>query len=166
MKIKNIIFSWDLAFTIILTILTYCFFPTNLKNELTKDIFGVGISILSIVFSVFFAALAIIISSGDNEFINFIESNGNHFTKIITSFKYSLLLLFLGLLYSVIVYTYTSNLLSNKILLQSKWILIIFVFIFFYGLFASVNSTLDAIKYAEFRTRFLLIIQKKSVDKN
>ncbi|PKL77267.1 MAG: hypothetical protein CVV25_14800 [Ignavibacteriae bacterium HGW-Ignavibacteriae-4] len=162
MKIRNVIFSWDFSFTVIVTILCYCFFPNSLNCELTKDIYSVGISVLSIVFSVFFAALAIIISSGDNDFINFIESNGNHFTKIIASFKFSLVLLFIGLLYSILVYTFTSNQIVNDNVLQSKWILTIFAFIFFYGLFASLNSTLDAIKYAEFRTRFSLIKKNSS----
>ena len=52
-------------------------------------------------------------TSGDDEFVHFLEENGD-FTAIVDTFRFSLLLLFGALVYSIIVYIYTSVELYSK----------------------------------------------------
>jgi len=156
MKIKNIIFSWDLIISLFISAIVLCFLPKQIPVKLSKDLYGVGISVLSIVFSVFFAALAIIMTAGDNKFVKFLEEEGDY-RRIVDTYKITLLILFIALIYSIIIYGFTSLLIAKEVQVQNKCYLVIFTFLFGYGLFASVNSTLDSIKYAQYRARFISI---------
>lgn len=134
---------------IVAYVLPYC-----VSNEFAHDLYGIGISVLSIVFSVYFAALAIIISSSDDDFVRFLEEEGDYIA-IISTFEFSLAALFVALFYSLIMYAFTSAWISYKFESQPYWWLGIFTFLFLYGLFAALNSTRDSITYAKFRTRYL-----------
>jgi K+-sensing histidine kinase KdpD len=153
MKLKDLIY-WDLLLALVLAVLLGFILPDNIDNSFASTIYGVGISVLSIIFSVFFAALAIIISSGDNDFIHFLEENGDY-SIIINSFRFSLILLFISLIVSIIMFVITSLWQSNNIATQPKIVLALFTFIFSYSLFVTANSSLDALKYAERRVIFI-----------
>lgn len=158
MKLKNIIVSRDFLGALCVALIASAIFFPSVKNEFAKDLYSVDISVLSIVFSVYFAALAIIISSGDNEFIHYLEKNG-YYGVIVNSFKFSLLALFVALIYSCFIYTLTAFWVSNNLADQNTTYLFLFVFLFLYGLFATAISSLDAIKYSEYRVKFLLLRQ-------
>jgi len=160
MKIKAIFISWDLILSVMIAVLFYLLLPNLIDIAFAKDLYGIGISVLSIVFSVYFAALAIIISSGDNEFVKFLEEDENLYSELIFTFKFSLIILFIALIYSILLYIQCSFKISQNIKLQSSVFLVIFTFLFFYGLFASLNATFDSIKYAKYRTKFLLLTKK------
>jgi 2-keto-4-pentenoate hydratase len=51
--------------------------------------------------------------------------------------------------------------LSTTTFVYPKLNFLVFAFIVLYALFATANSSIDAIKYAEFRARFLEIIDNK-----
>lgn len=157
--LKKIIWSWDIGLAFIIALLIYYVAPENVSVQFAQDAYSIGVSVLSIIFSVFFAALAIIMSATDNEFIRFLEKD-NSFTRIINTFRVSLLILFLALLYSLLLYCWTSYSIVNCNKLQSKWFIVIFAFLFSYGLFASVQSISDAITYSKYRTRFLMSKKK------
>lgn len=71
-KLKMIV-GFDLILSlVIVTALILCL-PGDLSNSFSRDIYNVGISVLSIVFSIFIAALGIIMSSGSDDFIAFLE---------------------------------------------------------------------------------------------
>jgi len=164
-KLKQIVISWDFGISLLLTIISSQILASSVSSEFAKDIYGVGISVLSILFSVYFAALALIITSGDDDFVHFLEEEGDY-TGIIDTFKFSLLSLFSALVYSILVYTFTSAQIYQQHLgkpytSQSEVFLWIFIFLFSYGLFAALNSTLDSITYAVFRTKFLRSKQRK-----
>lgn len=128
--------------------------------DLAKEILGVSISTLAIVFSVFFAALAVLITAGDNEFVRFLQEDGSY-TEIIWTFKFSLLILFFALIVSIVLFVVV---LSYGDLGQTfyfpRWMLAIFVFITVYALFVAASSSLDAIKYAEYRAKYLEITRQ------
>lgn len=166
MKIKQIVVSWDFLVAVLISVITAYIFPGDISNNFAKDIFSIGISVLSIVFSVYFAALAIIISSGDNKFIQFLEDDGGHYSILIGTFKFSLMVLFIALIISLLFYGYSSSISEKKQVLQPSWMFILFLFMFLYGLFATLCSTLDAIKYAKFRTRFLLAERENKCNDN
>jgi hypothetical protein len=160
-KIKNIIFSWDFVTAFCISVAAYFGLARNVANELCKDIYNVGISVLSIVFSVYFAALAIIISSSDDDFVRFLEEVGDY-TRLIATFRYTLALLFGSLFYSIIMYSITAVLINDQRLGQPKFFLSLFTFLFSYSLFAAVSVTIDAIQYAKYRSKFLSIKKKEN----
>jgi hypothetical protein len=159
MKIKDIFYSWDFILALLSSILILILLPYRIANEFAHDIYGIGISVLSIVFSVYFAALAIMIASSDDDFIRFLEEEGDY-TAIISTFKFSLLILFVALLYSLAIYTVSSAQLAMDCKNQPFWWFVIFTFLFLWGLFAAANSTYDSITYAKFRTKFLSLKNK------
>jgi hypothetical protein len=154
MKLRNILWSWDFIFSVLATGLVYLILPHWVSSDFAKDLYSVGISVLSIVFSVYFAALAIIMSSSDDAFIRFLEQK-NQYTTIIQSFELSLAVLFIALIYSITIYASTSYWISKQCADQRVWWLVVFTFLFFYGILTAASSTLNAITYSKFRSRFL-----------
>jgi hypothetical protein len=153
--ILSIVLCWDFLGAAALTLGTCLFLlPGDIKNEFARDIYGIGVSVLSIVFSVYFAALAIIISSSDDDFVAFLEEGG-HYSVILWSFKWTLLCLFVALVYSIIVYALSSSWLSVNVGSQSKWFFVPFIGLFSYSLFAAFNAVLDSLKYSRFRVMFV-----------
>ena len=152
--IRYIIISLDFFGSIFIGVLAYQTIPDNVSNTFAKDLYGIGISVLSIIFSVYFAALSIIISSSNDDFVSFLDRDGKYKT-LINAFRYSLTVLFVALMYSIAMYTYAALLIEKNITTQIKILLSSFSFAFFYGLFAALTATLDSIKYALTRTKFL-----------
>ncbi len=58
---------------IVLAIVSAIFLPSCVSNDLVAGYYSIGISVLSIVFSIYFAALAIIIASPPDDFVKFME---------------------------------------------------------------------------------------------
>jgi len=153
-KIKQIIISWDiwLAFTISLG--TTLFLPYRIPINFAYDIYFMGLTILSIVFSIFFASLAIIIASSHDEFVIFLEEEGQ-FTTLIETFRFTLILLFLALIISIILYTYRSYSKAQGYVDQCKFFFSVFSFMALYALFGVVTATGESITYSNYRSRFL-----------
>jgi hypothetical protein len=160
MKLKDILLSCDFLCAVIIAVFIAIISPYWLPNEFVKDLYSIGISVLSIIFSVFFAALAIMMSSSDDEFVVFLEEEGDY-TKIIASFEVSLGIIFVALMYSIIIYGITSYWFVNKHINQQYYWLSIFCFLFLYGLFAVANSALDSMIFSKYRTRFINIRKSK-----
>src|ERR1035438_2279483 len=123
MRIRRVILSPDLIASVLLSFITAVFCPSLISISMAKDFYGVGISVLSIVFSVFFAALAIIMSAGDNEFVAFLHENGAY-SEIIWNFRFTVLILFSSLLISLAEYSYVGFRLAHKAEWHSKWFFI------------------------------------------
>lgn len=157
MKVREFMVSPDFLVAAIVAIASAVTLPDFVKGSFSKDLYSTVIAVLSIIFSVYFAAFAIIITSSDNDFIRFMEEE-NDFTALIGHFKFTLGSLFVALIYSIASYVCTSYSLSSQPdALQSKWFLVAFAFLASYSLVATALSVLDAIKYAQFRARFLNI---------
>jgi ABC-type uncharacterized transport system fused permease/ATPase subunit len=129
--------------------------PARISAEFTKDIYGVAISVLSIIVSVYFAALAIILSSGDNEFIKFLEEEEKLYTSLITTFKFTLTAIFSTLVLSIVLYGFTSYKLPDKGYLQHRSIFIAFASAFSYSLVSVILSVIDAMQYSKYRSKFI-----------
>ena len=159
--VSDFILCWDFLTSLFVASILYYLLPSTISNAFSRDVYGIGISVLSIVFSVYFAALAIIISSSDDDFVDFLEEQGSY-TGIISTFRSSLFILFIALLFSLFIYALTSAWIASGVNpgqtgFQSKKYFVAFVFLFFYGLFCALNATLDSIKYALSRARYLKI---------
>ena len=164
MKISNIILSWDFVIAIVLTLITALILPSYLELEFCKSFYSTGITVLSIIFSIFFAALAIIMASSDNDFIEFLEENGD-FTALLDTFKITLVMLFISLIYSIVLFVITDyNLTSLKCQSdQHKTFFLVFEFLFCYSLLATGLSVKDTIIFSNFRARYL---SRKNQNKN
>ncbi|MBM7855043.1 hypothetical protein JOC37_001426 [Desulfohalotomaculum tongense] len=163
MKLKNIFLCWDFITATAITLILWLLLPSSVAGTFAKDIYGIAIPVLSIVFSVYFAALAIIISSGDNDFISFLEEDGSY-TEIINSFKYSLIITLISLVFSILLFGFTSYKLILSILSQNKNLFAVFVFLFSYSLFTVFNSSMDAITYVKYRIKFTEIKRQRQRD--
>lgn len=162
-KYKAVLVSWDIFASIALGLLTFFVLPEYLNIVFTKSFYSIGISVLSIIFSLFFAALAIIMSSSDNDFIQFLEEK-NNFTGLLWTFKYTLALLFISLIYSIVFYTISEYLIENS---KANWemhklIFVIFEFLFCYSMLATFLAVLDTIQFSKFRAVFLSNRNKSS----
>jgi uncharacterized protein YacL len=160
MKISNIIKSWDIWLALLVTITVAVLLPGQIKSNFAKEAYFVGLSVLAIIFSIFFASLAIIMSSSHDDFVSFLEEK-KQYTAIIATFRYTLVLLFIALLISIIFYIYTSYLVSQGNQYQSKWWFVCFSFVALYALLAVVMSTGDTISYSKYRARFVEIKRKR-----
>lgn len=154
MKARDILCCWDIWTSLIISIVISLIMPDYIDLEFVKDLYGIAISILSIIFSLYFAALAIIITSGDDSFIIFLE-NDDIYTGVINTFKFTLILTFFSLILAICLYFSSSFFLSLECEQQSIFVLGGFSFFFLYSLFAVYNATLDAIRYAKKRIEFL-----------
>lgn len=162
MKVKDIILYWDFVIAAITTLFSALFIPIWIKAEFAQTFYNIGITVLSIVFSLFFAALAIIMSSSDNEFIIFMEEK-KRFTRLLNSFKFVLIILFLSLIYSIVLYQCTDYVvkLYKETAVQHKVFFSIFQFLFSYSLLATGFCVLDVITFSNYRTRFLDVLKKE-----
>lgn len=153
--LKSIFISWDFIVAIVVAIALYFLLPSLVPAKIVKPIYEVSISVLSVIFSVFFAALAVLITAGDNEFVRFLEEEGLY-KKIIFTFKVTLILLFIAMLFSIVSFVTILPYTETDIkFMYSKEMIVLFSFFTLYALFASINSTMDAIKYAEYRAAYL-----------
>lgn len=159
-KINMVALSWDTLLAL-LVVATVCFFlPSKIPADFTTSFYGVGISILSIVFSLFFAALAIIMSSSDTDFIEFLEEDRS-FSDLMFTFYITLSALFISLIYSVAIYSYTDFWIKKPgikppFLISKIWFLI-FVWLFSYSLAATFLAVMDTVKFTKMRIAFMQI---------
>lgn len=160
-KIRIFVWSWDTLFASLGALVVFYALPGRMDSSFAMNILSVGISVLSIVFSVFFASLTFIISSSNDKFVDFLNRKG-HLDEIILMYRWTLFSLFLSLLYSLGTYTYVSYLKVNDGLV-SNYLMSLFSFLFVYSLVASLLSTENAIKYAERRAEFISISKSQSV---
>lgn len=156
MKLKQIILSWDFVVSIILTLVTALFLPSELTVTFSISFYNIGISVLSIIFSLFFAALAIIMTSSDNDFIEFLEETGD-FTALMNTFKVTLIMLFVSLIYSIVLYVCSSYSVvnGNDKITQNKIFFLVFEFLFSYSMFATALSIKDTIMFSGYRAKYL-----------
>ena len=161
MKIREIIISWDTGFALIIAGVAFLLLPSQVAGAYAKDVYFVGITVLATIAPMFFAALAIVTSLSDNDFIDFLEEDGTY-TALLQDFGYSLSIMLAILVVSILLYFYTQYELLNTSYIQPKMVVVSFLFGFSYALFAGFLASNDAIKYLKYRTRFLSIKNKKN----
>ncbi len=157
MKFSNIILSWDFVIALIFSLATALFMPKDITLEFSKSFYDIGITVLSIVFSIFFTVLAIIMASSDNDFIAFLEEEGD-FTALLNSFKITLIALFVSLIYSITLFMVVNYGIESPEKFHLKYNLIyflIFEFLFTYSLIATGLSVKDTIVFSTYRAKYL-----------
>jgi hypothetical protein len=159
MKPRNIFVSWDMAAAGAVALSLSLGLPPELRNDFCKDLYGIGISVLSIVFSLYAAALALLMTSPDDEFVRFLEEE-SQYMELVSSFKFVLVVLFLALGVSIAWYALTGYWISEHwpdIATQTKWWMVTFAPLAVYALCATLLSMVDSIHYSKRRIEFLKI---------
>ena len=166
MTLRSIFAALDFWVAVLLATVTGILLPRWVRTDFVKDLYGIAIGVLSIIFSVFFAALAVIMASSDDEFVEFLEKESDY-TGIIETMKFTLIILFTALAAALALYSYTAYRISVRIEYQRFLWLMAYSFLFSYALAASLSATLDAIKYSKYRATYLsLHLRKKCADKS
>lgn len=158
-RIRSILVGWDFWVAFLTALLTYYVLPDYINMKFSLSFYNVAMTILSIIFSLFFTAMAIIMSSSDNDFIEFLEKRKT-FTELLWSFKFTLLILFASLIFSIFMYSGTSYWLEtyeeNKaVWLQNKVFVISLEFLFIYGMLATWLCIMDTVKFSKYRSQYL-----------
>lgn len=162
-KLKRILISWDFIGAVMCAALYALLVKSDTSAEILKDVTALAVSTLSIIFSVYFAALAVLITSVDNEFVKFLQ-RFNAYSQLIWSFRYTFLIIFLALIFSITLYVTTLFETSKEVQgIYPLQIVIPYVFITTYSLFCTVSSSVDAIIYAEYRSKFALATKQVDV---
>lgn len=157
--LSRYILSYDLFLSIILTLVSiniFCWYGDNyLLLSLLDKLTDAGVTVFSVIFPLFFAAFTIIITSSDDDFAKFLKEN-NFYDEIINTFKFTLLLVFITFLYSILLYS-TLKLLFNFLnMIYFYLVAFSYIFLLLYSLFAVFSSILDSIRYAERRGTYYL----------
>lgn len=155
--IRTYVLSLDFLISIGTTIVTCIILPTYIKTIFAQSFYNSGMTVLSIIFSLFFTALTFIMSSSDNDFILFFEER-NHFSRLMVTFKFTLYSLFVSLLYSIILYTLSDFWVKEigEKSIQLKWYFLTFEFLFLYSIIATLQSAKDTVTFSTSRTKFLV----------
>lgn len=173
MKLKDLLISifWsvDMISAIVVVGLLSALLPPHLEVSFSQSFYNIGITVLSIVFSLFFASLAIIMASPDNDFIAFMEEE-KHYSALMDTFKITLIVLFGSLVYSIILYVYCDFLLKHcrvcdpSVKMHTAWF-IAFAGFFIYSLIAVGLSVMDTIFFSMKRIHFLQTLKTEEDEK-
>lgn len=153
MRIREIFLCWDIWAAICLCILLFIILPPKISCSFAKDMSVTAINVLVIIFSVFFAVLSIMISSGTDDFIEFLEKKED-FTGIMINFKMTFKIIFGSLVLIIFYYGMLLRLIGKGMTTNSLWLFIFFSFLFLYSLFAFFNASLDAMTFSQYRVEF------------
>jgi len=128
--------------------------PSAFPVIVARDVYALSSSVLSIVFSVFTASLAIILASPDDKFVRFLEDEG-FYQEILWGFLLTLGALFVALVYSIGAFSWSSYQLESKVLHQHRVGVLACGGLVSYALGSTFTSALSAIRYARTRAKYL-----------
>lgn len=144
---------WDIWAALVLCLILFIILPPKIACSFAKDMSVTAINVLVIVFSVFFAVLSIMISSGTDDFIEFLEEKED-FTGIMINFKITFVVIFGSLVLIIFYYGMLLMLIGKGITTNPTWLFIIFSFLLSYSLFTFFNASLDAMTFSQYRVEF------------
>ncbi|GAB3890067.1 hypothetical protein [Spirosoma agri] len=152
-RIESYILSYDTILGLIALILGVLFVPDKIENSVCVAIYGTAIAVLSIIFSIFFASLAVILAFPDNEFIVFIEKGNKLFSRMLAYFKATLFILFISLIFNIVIYIHAS--LNGSNTEHNRPIFLTFLFVFTYSLIATITAVIVTLKLTQSRSDYL-----------
>lgn len=155
----RVLLAWDLILSGAAAIVLWVALPAEVANAFAKDIYELAATVLAVVFSVFVAALAIVMSAGDRGFAKFVAEEGS-LEVIVFGFKWTLGLLFAGLLAAVFLYGVTSWWATNEVDSQPRWILAALSFLLLYGISATLSVAFAAVRHSQLHVAYLRLAEK------
>lgn len=151
--LKTYLRSWDTVAGLVGFVLAVALLPEELDVGFLKALFSVSVGALSIIFAVYFAALTTVTSSGNDDFITFLDFHG-HLLPILRAFRVTLLALFIALIYAFGMFAAIAFAASLGVDAMHRWTVIVFSPLAAYSLVAALMMALDAIQYAQKRAMF------------
>lgn len=116
---------------------------------------------MAILFSIAFAAIAVIAAGGEAAFIAFLEDENAGFSRLLGSFKVTLNVLFGALLLSLVEFGNAVLRITANEKDEPKIFLSVFIFILLYALIAARLTGSDAIMFAKKRAAFAADEEKR-----
>ena len=151
--------GWDLVAALVVTGGLGFIFDARVDLSFATDIYALGTSVLAIVFSVFIAAFAIIMSSGSDDFVRFLHEEGV-FSSLLAGFKVALGVLFSALVLFVFLFGFSSWMtMVGETHQHSAWLLL-GIFVLCWALFSTASAARAAVAYSEFRARFVKVSRR------
>jgi len=136
--------------------------PSHIPLVFTKEIYSGGIAVMAIVFSIVFAAIAVIAAGGESPFIAFLEDGNAGFSELLESFRVTLNVLFGALLLSLVEFGYAVLRITASDKDESKLFLSLFIYMVLYALIAARLTGSDAIMFAKKRAAFAIDEEKRN----
>lgn len=160
--LKDIFFGADMLLSILVGLASCAIVsPTDvISGSILKDVYSIAINILAILFSMFFAALTIIVSINDSAFVAFLEED-NLMTNILKYFKFSLTVTFIVLFSTILLYIMTVFKSNNSNWGQYAGQFSLFLWAFSYSIFAILVSAIDAIRLFNARVKFVRYLNEQ-----
>ena len=146
---------WDLLLSTAAAIECFQLVPRELPVTFLRDAYSTGIAVLAVVFSVVFAAITLLASVGDDEFIDFLEEEDCALTALLKSFTATLNILFGALIISIVAFGWSRYAESQARKEEPSWEFAVFCFSLLYALIASRLVGNDVIRFATLRARFI-----------
>lgn len=153
-RLRKLILSYDTVIALVIVIISNFIIPCELKNQFCYKIYEVAITVLSIIFSIFFASLTVIMAFPDNKFIALIEKDNKLFTALLNYFKDTLYALFISLVITIIIYITTSYYGEN--ISGNRNLFIAFLGVFTYSLIATITAVNATLKITSSRATFIV----------
>lgn len=157
-RFKSFFWSYDFGISLAIGIILYVVLPEFLSMKFMLTYYEIIITTISIVFSLMFASCSILMSSSDNDFINFLNEK-NDFDNLLWTFRITLIALFLSLIYALVIFVATNYIVEmakeDEVWVQHKIFFTTLSSITIYGLVATFLSVEDTLKFSKFRSRFL-----------
>lgn len=157
-KFKSFFWSYDFSISLAIGIILYIVLPEFLSMKFMLTYYEIIITTISIIFSLMFASCSILMSSSDNDFINFLNEK-NDFDNLLWTFRITLFALFISLIYALVIFVATNYIVEmakeGEVWVQHKIFFTTLSSITIYGLIATFLSVEDTLKFSKFRSRFL-----------
>ncbi len=155
-KIKNRFISWDFMLSLCLAGAVYFVLPDQVPVRFTGTLYAVGISVLCMCIFYFLAVLALLVSSSDEHFLDYLGRQGDFF-RVLNTYKYTLVVQFLALIYTLGLFGMVQwiQYVPPQADSQNKWWFLTFVFGLAYGIFMALESSLDSLDFLKKRVSYL-----------
>lgn len=157
-KYKSFFLSYDFGFSLVTGIILYFVLPEFLLAKFMLIYYEIIITTISIIFSLMFASCSILMSSSDDDFINFLNEK-NDFDDLLWTFRITLIALFISLIYALIIFVATNYIVEiakdGEVWMQHKIFFVTLTSVTTYGLIATYLSVENTLKFSKFRSKFL-----------
>lgn len=154
--VQRFVWSWDATYAFVLSFVSWLIYRAilgaQISAHLLRDLFFSSVTLGAIVFAIYFAAIALLVSSGNKAFFDRAIQKGT-FHRMMKTYRQTLIALIFLLVVSISTYGVLSVIVAvlPDAMLNSA-LLILLIFVTFYPLFAATNTGLEALAISESST--------------
>ncbi len=156
---RHLVRSWDLWTAALAAALSSRSLPWTCSIAAAKDIYQTAISVLSIVFAVFFAALAVVITAPSDDFIEFMQQDDG-FGRLTWNFRWTLFCLCFALGFAMVLASRAAIRVASREEHELSAFLVTLCFAGVYALCAAAQAAGDCISFAHYRVKYLAMRER------